>query len=232
MDSETSVSHWAVSQVPNSNSMVRMQASQHARASAAATDVLAPRVVSNLSFESSVQIPQWPTAWGCSHKEADAQACILPFRDTRHAELWIGRHSCSPLPSERSAAARLHNPGRARRARMPRHRQAERGGEKWRRAAKQVQPRRGETRCRRAVAPVAGASARSGDCALDARAHSSATSVALATPALARSSPSTAEWLSESCERAPSRWSLLDPRVLAREQLTEQGLSQCLCRRA
>jgi hypothetical protein len=40
--------------------------------------------------------------------------------------------------------------------------------------------------------------------------------------ALARSSPSSAEWLSESCASAPSRWSLLDPRVLVREQLAGQ----------
>jgi hypothetical protein len=74
--------------------------------------------------------------------------------------------------------------------------------------------------------------ARSGFVGLGVRPCSSVASVALAAPALARSSPSIAEWLSESCESAPSRWSLLDPRVLEREQLTEQSLSQCLRRRA
>jgi hypothetical protein len=52
------------------------------------------------------------------------------------------------------------------------------------------------------------------------RARSSVASVPLAAPTIARSSPSTADWLSESCESAPSRWSLVHPRVLVRERLT------------
>jgi hypothetical protein len=76
-----------------------------------------------------------------------------------------------------------------------------------------------------------GADARSSASHLGVLARSSVVSVALAAPALARGNLSTAEWLSESCESAPSRWSLLDPRVLVREQLTKQSRFQCVCKR-
>jgi hypothetical protein len=67
------------------------------------------------------------------------------------------------------------------------------------------------------VAKAAGVRSCVGGLGMPAR--SSVASNARAAPALARNSPSIAEWLSERCESAPSRWSLLGPRVLVREQL-------------